>query len=302
MRKFFLFIFAALSLSCESKIQVEENGSFNEDKSFSVYGNSISTYEGYIPSDYFTWFTTSKMSVEETWWYLVGESMGWELCNNSSWSGSRVAYDKDWDYNSYFISPYRLNNLSKNGIPDNILVLAGVNDWRWNISSLGTVESIDSTEFCGAYNLMLKRLKQLYPQTNIYCLSILPIRENGNTEETINSQGWSIVEANLHIKHICTNKGVTFLNMQDCEFSNNVIAYTEDGLHPNVEGMRIIADYIVAALKEIRATSTIPSRSKSVTNYNNGIMYGIDGKRIETPAKNSLVIQRYKNWKKVIIK
>ena len=215
MRKFLLSIFVALSLSCESKIQVVEDDALNEDKNFSVFGNSISTYEGYIPSDYLTWFTPSKMKVEETWWYQVGESMGWELCNNSSWSGSRVAYDKDWDYNSYFISPYRLNNLSAKGTPDNILVLAGVNDWRWNISSLGTIESLDSTAFCGAYNLMLKRLKQLYPQANIYCISILPIREKGNTEETINSQGWSIAEANVCIKHICTNEGVTFFNMQE---------------------------------------------------------------------------------------
>lgn len=301
MRKFLLSIFVALSLSCESKIQVVEDDALNEDKNFSVFGNSISTYEGYIPSDYLTWFTPSKMKVEETWWYQVGESMGWELCNNSSWSGSRVAYDKDWDYNSYFISPYRLNNLSAKGTPDNILVLAGVNDWRWNISSLGTIESLDSTAFCGAYNLMLKRLKQLYPQANIYCISILPIREKGNTEETINSQGWSIAEANVCIKHICTNEGVTFFNMQECEYSNNVLAYTEDGLHPNVEGMRVIADYIVKALKEIRTTSALSNNTRRVNGNSNGIIYGIDGIRMESHAKG-VVIQKNKNWKKLIIK
>ncbi len=301
MRIFFLLIISTLSLSCESQTLVIENNALNEDRNFSIYGNSISTYEGYIPSNYRTWFTPSKMRVEDTWWYQVGVSMGWELCNNSSWSGSRVAYDSDWEYNSYFISPYRLNNLSEKGIPDNILVLAGVNDWRWNISSLGTIESTDSTVFCGAYNLMLKRLKQLYPQTNIYCFSILPIRENGNTEETINSQGWSIADANLCIKQMCANSGVKFFNMKDCEFSNNILAYTEDGLHPNVEGMKIIADYIVSTLKEIRATSALPNNTKIEAQNSNIVMYGIDGIRIESPAKGA-VIHRNKNWKKVIIK
>lgn len=276
----------------------------SEAESFSVYGNSISTYEGYIPSDYRTWFTPSKMKVEETWWYQVGDLMGWNLCDNSSWSGSRVAYDKDWDYNSYFISPYRLNNLSQNGIPDNILVLGGVNDWRWNISKLGTLESNDSTVFCGAYKLMLDRLKQLYPQTNIYCFSILPIRENGNTENTVNSQGWSISEANDIIKQICIIKGVFFISMQECEFSNNVESYTEDGLHPNVEGMRLIADYMVAKLTDIRRNTPTILKSNIIYPENKifkrFMLNGMESLRLSKTIE--IIIDSKGNGKKVISK
>lgn len=269
-------------------------------ESFSVYGNSISTYEGYIPIDYLTWFTPSKMKVEETWWWQVGESMGWTLCNNSSWSGSRVAYDRDWDYKSYFISPHRLLNLSQNGIPDNILVLGGVNDWRWSISSLGVIESTDSTEFCGAYKLMLDRLRELYPQANIYCFSILPIYEKGYTENSLNSRNWSIIDANCCIKDICALKGVSFIDMHNCEFSNNVLLYTEDGLHPNVIGMHIIAEFVSARIKELKTQTTLIERNP--TRFNMKIEYQLNG-IIGPSRKNSVSIFKDANntYKKIVI-
>lgn len=220
-------------------------------ESFSVYGNSISTYEGSIPSDFLTWYTPEKIRVEETWWYLVGKAMEWDLCNNSSWSGSRVSYDKGSDYKSYFISPYRLTNLSQNGIPDNILVLGGVNDWFWGVNELGEPTSIDSVEFCGAYNLMLDRIKHMYPMARVYCFSILPIRYEGNTENTVNKKGWTIKDANKLIERVCGLQNVFFINMEDCEFSNDILAYTYDGLHPNVKGMDLLSKYIATQLKEL---------------------------------------------------
>ena len=271
-------------------------------ESFSVYGNSISTYEGYIPSEFKTWYTPEKIRVEETWWYLVGEAMGWSLCNNSSWSGSRVSYDKKSDYNSYFISPYRLTNLSQKGIPDNLFVLGGVNDWFGSINKLGEVSSVDSMELCGAYNLMLDRIKVLYPNTTIYCISILPFKYEGKTENSINKAGWSITGANKKLEIICASYKVFFINMEDCEFSNNIMAYTIDGLHPNSKGMKLLADYIVTRIKEQHKDDTMVrgrQKSESVCNDEpSNRYYSINGVGMNVRKKGLLILPKQR--KKVI--
>ncbi len=260
---------------------------------YSVFGNSISTFEGYIPSDYLCWFSEKQMKVEDTWWYQVGKNMSWALCNNSSWSGSRVAYDKDWEYNSYFISPYRIKNLSEKGIPDHILILGGVNDWRWNLSELGTIDDADSTSFCGAYKLMLDRLRFYYPNSTLYCISILPIAENGNTIYSENSKDWSINQANICIKDICREKGIYFIDMSLCDFCNNINNNTADGLHPNIQGMKMIADYIVQRLIEFQNKTSIRRIYNYFPIYQKNT-YGINGIRTMNNEKG-LKIQKKSN-------
>lgn len=264
-----------------------------EADSYSVFGNSISTYKGYIPSDYNCWFTEEHMKVEETWWYQVGISMKWTLCNNSSWSGSRVSYDKDWEYKSYFISPIRINNLSENGIPDHILILGGVNDWRWSLNHLGSIEDTDSTVFCGAYKLMLDRIKDKYPSSKIYCISILPIAENGYTNNSFNSKGWSISQANDCIRDICRIKNISFIDMNPCLFSENVNLFTADGLHPNVEGMKLIADYIIQKLKDISNATAMKGIEPNNPNRRPQ-MYDLNGLKIH-PNSRSVIIRQNDN-------
>lgn len=278
---FYMYSLAAPGPIGDGNGQSEE--STEKKELFSIYGNSISTYEGYIPTDFRCWFTEEQMNVEETWWYQVGEAMHWKLCNNSSWSGSRVAYDRDWEYNSYFISPYRLRNLSENGNPNYILVLGGVNDWRWSLCELGTVDNTDSTSFCGAYNLMLDRLKLYHPNSKIFCISILPISEGGNTIHSVNSMGWSISQANECIKGICNKKKVCFLDLSPCSFGDDVSENTADGLHPNVQGMKMIADFIVTKLKELYETTNIKSSAIN-KHLNEEKYYGMNGVQNTGPA------------------
>lgn len=289
--KFYLCIFIAILVN-HAKAE-----------SYSVYGNSISTYPGYIPSNYNCWYSEKQMFVEDTWWYQVGVSMNWSFCSNSSWSGSRVSYDKSWDYNSYFISSYRIENLSSNEDPDNILILGGVNDWIWSINKLGTVDNEDSTTLCGAYKLMLDRLVKRYPHSKMYCISILPMTYNNQTIYTLNSMGWSIDQANGCIKSICSLKNIAFINMKDCPLSENVSAFTYDGLHPTIQGMKLIADFISDKIKEINLSSVkvlnVEENLYSDTYFNlNGL------KALPGEAKSGIFIRKrgYGSFSKVLIK
>ena len=297
VRHFYTLFFPLFSLLAYGNTDIEDNPvePNKEEILFSVYGNSISTYKGYIPSDYLCWFTEEQMKVEETWWYQVGETMNWTLCNNSSWSGARVSYDADWEYNSYFISPYRISNLSENGTPNYILVLGGVNDWRWSLNKLGNIEDTDSTLFCGAYKLMLKRLQDKYSLSKIFCLSILPIAENGDTIYSINGQGWCIDDANKMIKAICDLKGVSFIDMSKCAFGEDVLSYTADGLHPNVEGMKLLADYVCKKLKEqMDEQSTTIRLASNYEMSQGGEHYNLSG-QIVAKGYKGIIISKGKN-------
>ena len=259
-------------------------------ETFSVYGNSISTYPGYIPSDYNCWYTEDQMMVEDTWWYQVGVSMNWTLCNNSSWSGSRVSYDKGSIYDSYFISPYRIENLSKNGIPNHILICGGVNDWIWSKNDLGNIENEDSTTFCGAYRMMLDRLKNKYPFSKLYVISILPTTYNNQNIYSLNSKGWNIDQANDCIKNICSIKNVAYIDMKYCKFAEDVFMYTFDGLHPNIIGMKHIADYISNTIKEISYISSINTK-QGKSNYKGGSSFKLNGEKAIGTRKRIVIRQ-----------
>lgn len=106
-------------------------------RTFSVLGNSISTYSGYIPSGYANYYTPSRLSVEDTWWMLLSAKEDLELASNASWAGSSVANKSGKNANSYFTSEMRINALAVNGIPDVIFILGGTNDWGDNSGYLG---------------------------------------------------------------------------------------------------------------------------------------------------------------------
>ncbi len=65
-----------------------------ENALISVYGDSISTYLGYIPAAYACFYPASYADVQDvndTWWQKAINDVGATLCNNASWSGSKVA-------------------------------------------------------------------------------------------------------------------------------------------------------------------------------------------------------------------
>lgn len=149
-------------------------------KTFSVLGNSISTYSGYIPSGYANYYTKSKLLAEETWWMLLSTKEEFELASNASWSGSTVINGGTKGPNSYFTAEGRLKALSAKGVPDIILILGGTNDWGFSIGYLGDYpigDIYDLKTFRGAYSYLVVRLKDLYPNTSIICCSLLPRKE-----------------------------------------------------------------------------------------------------------------------------
>ena len=65
-----------------------------------IFGDSYSTFEGFIPEKYKAWYggeggtpeKTDVFSVDKTWWYQLAKELDLNIVRNDSWSGSTIGY------------------------------------------------------------------------------------------------------------------------------------------------------------------------------------------------------------------
>ena len=119
-------------------------------KTFSILGDSYSTFEGYIPEGNACWYSTAPhgdndvTSVEQTWWHLFAKENGYELLRNESYSGSTICntgYDGA-DYSDRAFTT-RMFNVTI-GNPDLIVIFGGTND-SWANAPIGELKFNDRT-------------------------------------------------------------------------------------------------------------------------------------------------------------
>ena len=235
-------------LGCK-KMDDVDNGNNKENKAtFSILGDSISTMEGLNPEGYPVFYSTSLPSygISSPWWEQFSKLTSWMLLSNSSYAGSTISrcFLKE---QTCFSSSERISALSLNGCPDYIFVFGGTNDWSRSVAFEGK-DPYDSTSFVGGYRYLVRKLKTTYPSSQILCLSILP-RESGI--DKTNSKSWTISDANMKISSICLDLSCRFVDLHDCGMLNKTDDYTFDGLHPNAQGMKLIAQCIVDQLADI---------------------------------------------------
>ena len=82
-----------------------------------IFGDSYSTFEGYIPEGYAVYYPRADVTdVSKTWWYMLAEETASEIVLNNSWSGSTICntgYSGDCSKSSSFI--FRLTKLIDEG-------------------------------------------------------------------------------------------------------------------------------------------------------------------------------------------
>ena len=173
-----------------------------EPKRVSVIGDSISTFRGYIPYSYSTYYPRADgtfLSVSDMYWYhLIYKHMtNARLERNIAYSGSWVT-KADTSKDTYFAKRF----IDQNGVGDADIVIihGGTNDWNKNavnlVSGLGVratsgptdaqlqplfaaadaaktraeVEALNDTTFCEAYIKLIKLILERNPETKIVCL------------------------------------------------------------------------------------------------------------------------------------
>ena len=224
-----------------------------QNKYFSVFGDSISTLEGYSqPKEAVFYDMAHKMSARiispsDTWWGRVIETLGGELLINNSISGSTVCWHPAYQVPSYGCSDERTSALGKNGVqPDVIMVYLGTNDWGAGLPIYNT-DKDNLSYFFNAYDKMLEKLKGNYPCAEIWCLT-LPISSCLAMENFTFSHsfgGRHICEYSEAIRQCAMRHGCRLIDLE----KNEEPVDTMDGCHPNANGMMTMANAIMAELK-----------------------------------------------------
>lgn len=225
-------------------------------KKFSILGDSISTYAGYIPEENLVFYTGSNCgvkSVDDTWWMKLINAFEAELCINNSFSGGRVTNTRDETSGGYL----RCENLGDN--PDVIIIYLGINDFNHEVA-LGTYNGsgdfpTDASTFREAYAIMLQKTLSKYKNAEVW-VATLPYceRNGGYTFPEKNQSDVLLNEFNNAIRELADLFGVKVLEHSKCGMTYfNFSEYMGDydaandttvgaGLHPNAAGHSLIAN------------------------------------------------------------
>lgn len=246
-----------------------------EGKVFSILGDSISTWSGYIPvSDGFNaahktrYPDTTRIPdvtrVEQTWWMQVITDLGGKLGINDSWRGTTVFNAETAEINgntgtkATMSSLTRIQNLGTNGTPDVIFFYGGINDIR-QAKTLGefntaghpapTTADLTSTTFptvADAYAQTILRMKHYYPDAVI--VAMLP---GMNTDQA--SYAEKLPVYNGVFAAICAYYGVPYVDLSAVALDETNLP---DGIHPSAAGMDLIAEAVEAKLTSADVTMT----------------------------------------------
>ena len=247
-----------------AKVSPEFDSTFNG-KTVSFYGDSITTFAGYIPEGnavYYTGSNADVSNVNQCWWKETIDALGLVLNVNNSWSGRRVS---DFGRVDDAYKQANIDAISNGTDPDYIIIKIGVNDFN-NNATLGTYDGSgtwgdDMTVFSNAYATMLDRIMKTYPLAKVYCCSINHEIRSTNNHPTRNGNGETISTWNDRIHSIANAFGAGFIDHSACGITEyNLSEYTGDynpnngnGLHPNYKGMALIANKTIDSLdNEVR--------------------------------------------------
>ena len=207
-------------------------------KKLSILGDSISTYRG-VSNDasanselfYNLYHYDDPFPQGRTYWGLLLTSLGLELCVNNSYSGGNLS-GREFEFSGV----NRARHLSRDdgGEPDLIIVFMGIND-------LG--RGVEASVFAEDYERVLQTIAQKHPQAHVCCANIF------DRSIFLHERA---VAFNLAIEKAVERAGKNFFiadmfgsRMRGDFYYNN----TMDGLHPDEDGMKIIADVFEDAIK-----------------------------------------------------
>lgn len=145
-------------------------------KTYSILGDSISTYEGYVPyqnegNDNKVYYPKGDVdSVEKTWWKMLENKTGLTLIKNQSLGSSDVSTTNE-NYRASFVT--RCTDLGDK--PDYIFIYGGTNDIYHNREIginhfFSSIENLETAKFADAYDKMLRLIKENYTDSKIICI------------------------------------------------------------------------------------------------------------------------------------
>lgn len=243
-------------------------------KTFSIMGDSISTFEGCVPDGYTLFYNDERLErsgvlrPEDTWWSHAVRGLGGTVLADSAWSGSMVE-GAGFPAAS---SPERAAALlgPDGQAPDAVLVFIGINDYGWGgaeaqaagrshamprcIDPATVPEQIagaapaDAAErFGAAYRTMLRNIRAAAPKAAVYCITLLPgrTRDVDHPEFCYRLRGHHLDEYNAAIRDAAAAEGCRVADVR--AFGRDYDSL--EGTHPTNLGMRQFASMVVRAMQ-----------------------------------------------------
>lgn len=149
---------------------------------FSILGDSYSTFAGCIPEGYECYYPREHevedvLRVEDTWWHILMSKYSMILLQNNSYSGSTVCTQvrENHPHSASFVERANLSFCGEcDEKPDYLFVFGGTND-SWLGRKIGVNQYADWDEDClkevlPAYCYVLDCLTKNYANTTIVCV------------------------------------------------------------------------------------------------------------------------------------
>ena len=210
---------------------VYESGNKNTyvGKKFSILGDSISTYQDYIPSGFSCFYpypTADVNDYNQTWWMQTINRLGGTMFLNNSYSGSCVAHES----NNSTYKQARLNYLNvQDQFADVCIIFMGAND--------AASSSISNKVFEERYIIMIELLKEMAPDMELVLLT-LPVSKLYSSDRQS--------AFNTIITNIANTYNLKLIDLTNVDITNDLC----DSAHPYKSGMTIIANALVSGFLE----------------------------------------------------
>ena len=195
-----------------------------------IFGDSYSTFDGYIPQGYETFYPCLDVQkVEQTWWARYIKKKNARLVENNSFGGSTICYsgyNGDCSNTNSFI--YRYRKMKAEGFfernkVDTVLVFGGTND-SWANAPVGEVKYSNWQE---------EDLFQVIPAICHFASCLKNELPNAEIIFIINTE--LKVEIQKGIQNIAQYYGIKAIQLEDIE--------KESG-HPTEKGMESICEQL----------------------------------------------------------
>jgi lysophospholipase L1-like esterase len=251
-------------------------------KKVSLIGDSITTWSTVRPDNTYSSRYPSGVIQrrDQTWWDQMITNGGMTLLRNTAYNGSScTGRDGSNGHNTASTtdayaacSNKRINDLSDGtSNPDIVICFIGINDFgsdkntpTGNYIGLDVVPSDSATgmaTFSEGYALMLKKIATQYPEARIYCCT-LPSVGHGSVSDMYTTRWFGgsfpvynttthayLADYNNTIRTLAHNMGAGIIEFAECINWFNSATLLEDGLHPNIAGMKLLGDKALAKLQ-----------------------------------------------------
>ena len=210
---------------------------------------------------------TYGSKTKKVYYQYLKESMGLKSATSMSVSGASISATSDYGHTKQPLIDTYLN------IPaaDLIVVFLGTNDYGHE-SPLGTMADTTDVSFYGALNVIIPGMQAAYPSSKI--VFVTPIHRYGfgsskitgvafTHDSTPNGHDATLGDYAAALKVACAAYGVDVIDLYEeypLDPSDAAVRsqYMTDGLHPNADGHKMMADIMEEHIRTYTPVETEP--------------------------------------------